>query len=482
MFKSIQWKIVLIYTLLILLAMQFFAVFVTQALERYYLNTYASSLESQGLLLANFLQRHLMAEEEGATLDRLVGEFSRYAGTSEILVLDAFGRVLSSSSPDSDVRGQRIIQEEITRALAGSRSEEIRLNPATRERVKYLALPVRSGEKTLGVVYLAGSLEPIYRTLREIQYIFLTGALLVICATVLLGVVLAKTIAGPIKEVTSTAARIAQGDFRQRLLVRSGDEIGHLSEMFNYLSGQLEATLRKEREFVANVSHELRTPLTTLKSYTETLLAGAMNEPGVCRSFLATMERETDRMVRLVKDLLTLTQHDYHQVRWQKQEQPLDELVREVVDELAPSYREGGRVISLSLPSRPLQAFFDRDKTKQVLLNIMQNAFQFTARDGRIDVSLAEAGDRVLISVRDNGIGLQPDETERIFERFYRVDKTRSRDLGGTGLGLSIAREIIEGHGGSIRIDSEPNRFTIVTVALPRTQCAKEEETNCGKA
>jgi len=480
MFKSIQWKIVFIYALLILLAMQFFAVFVTQALERYYLNTYAASLESQGLLLANFLQRHLVAEEEGAILDRLVGEFSRYAGTSEILVLDAFGRVLSSSRPESDVRGQRIIQEEITRALAGSRSEEVRLDPATGERVKYLALPVRSGEKTLGVVYLAGSLEPIYRTLREIQYIFLTGALLVICATVLLGFVLAKAIAGPIKEVTCRAARIARGDFGQRLRVRSGDEIGHLSEMFNYLSGQLEATLCKEREFVANVSHELRTPLTTLKSYTETLLAGAMHEPGICRSFLMTMERETDRMVRLVKDLLALTQHDYHQVSWQKQKQSLDGLVREVVDELTPSYRQDGRIVSVCLPASPVQAVFDRDKVKQVLLNVLQNAYQFTAPDGRIDISLAESGGQVAITVRDNGIGLQPEEAERIFERFYRVDKARSRDLGGTGLGLSIAREIVEGHGGSIRIDSEPNRFTMVTVVLPREPGTAGGEASCG--
>lgn len=477
MFRSIQWKIVLIYALLIILAMQFFAVFLTQALERYYLNTYSTSLASQGLLLANFLRRYLVTEEDGEALDRLVGEFSRYAGATEILVLDAFGRVLSSSRPESDVRGQRIIQEEITRALAGSRSEEIRLDPVTRERVKYLALPIRSGEKTLGVVYLAGSLEPIYQTLREILYIFLTGALLVISVTVLLGFFLAKTIAGPIKEVTSKAARIAHGDFGQLLLVRSADEIGQLSEMFNYLSQKLEATLRIQREFVANVSHELRTPLTTLKSYTETLLAGAMHQPGVCHSFLVTMEGETERMVRLVKDLLVLSQLDYLQVSWRKQRQPLDELVREVVSELKPGYEEQGRTVRTSLPPKPVPVFFDRDKIKQVLLNVMQNAFQYTARNGCIDVTLADGQDQAVITVRDNGIGIPLEDTERVFERFYRVDKARSRDLGGTGLGLSIAREIMEGHGGAIRMVSEPNLFTLVTIILPYCPGANGGET-----
>lgn len=588
MFKSVQWKIVFIYSLLILFAMQFFAVFLTQSLERYYVSTYSRNLESQGLLLANFLERYLTGGDDSHAIDALVLEYSRYAGTTDIMVLDAFGRVITSSSLEEGLQGQRIIQEEITRALTGSRSEEIRLDPETRERLKYLALPVRSGEKTLGVVYLIGSLEPIYATLREIQLIFLTGALLVIGVTVLLGFFLARTITGPIQEVTSKAAQIAHGDFRQRIDVRSQDEIGRLGEMFNYLSRQLDATLQeissekgkveailrhmtdgivalnregqvlhvnptahqllgisedenppaevlaqlvarvdlaallntgqqesreivlaphkrtilanyvpfhtqelseadffsgilivlhditKEREliriqqeFVANVSHELRTPLTTLKSYTETLLGGAMYQPDTCLSFLSTMEKETERMVRLVKDLLALSQLDYHQVAWSRTRQRLDELVAEVVHELRVKFQGDRRQVTVTLPEEPLYHCFDRDKMKQVLINVIQNAFKYTGQGGHITVSLKDTASAAVIGVDDDGIGIPFTDVDRVFDRFYRVDKARSRDYGGTGLGLSIAKEIVEAHGGTITLTSEPERGTDVRIVLP---------------
>lgn len=586
MFKSVQWKIVFIYSLLILFAMQLFAVYLTQSLERYYLNNYSRNLESQGLLLANFLERYLVSGDEGEAIDGLVLEYSRYAGTIDIMVLDSFGRVLSSSSLDHSMRGQRMFQQEITRALSGSRSEETRLDPETKERVKYLALPVQSGEKTLGVVYLMGSLEPIYATLREIQYLFLTGAILVIGITVLLGFILAKTITGPIQEVTTKAAQIAHGDFRQRIKVRSQDEIGRLGEMFNYLSRQLEATLReistekgkveailhhmtdgivaltrdgrvmhlnptarrllgiaegmepateqlaqlvagvdllallssgkqesrevslhaqkrsllvsyvpfhtqelaeasffgvlivlhdmtKERElirfqqeFVANVSHELRTPLTTLKSYTETLLSGAMYQPDVCLSFLSTMEKETERMVRLVKDLLVLSQLDYQQVAWRKRCQRLDEVVAEVMHELRVKFQQNRRV-NVSLPRDAVTLCFDRDKIKQVLINVIQNAYKYTSSGGQVAVSLERTDVDVIIRVLDDGIGIPLEEVQKVFERFYRVDKARSRDFGGTGLGLSIAREIVEAHNGSIVLHSDLDQGTEVVIRLP---------------
>jgi len=597
MLKSMQWKISAIYALLILFAMQFFLVFLTQSLEQYYLRTYSRNLEAQGLLLANFLERYLTGTDEFSAIDGLVLEYSRYAGITDIMVLDGFGRLISSSRAEAGLQGQRIIQEEITRALTGSRSGEIRLNPETGERVKHLALPVRSGEKTMGVVYLSGSLEPLYATLREIQFIFLTGAVLVIGVTVLLGFFLARSIAGPIQEVTAKAAQIAHGDFRQQIDVRSSDEIGRLGEMFNYLSRQLDATLQEmssekgkmeailrhmtdgimalsrdgkvvhlnptghrllelspgeepppavlsqllaqddlvvlltsgrqqsreiilaphkrtilasyvpfrtqelsdsdffsgvliilhdlskereliriQREFVANVSHELRTPLTILKSYTETLLGGAMNQPDTCLSFLGTMEKETERMVRLVQDLLVLSQLDYQQVAWRHLRQRLDELVLEVVNELQIEFQDDRRTMVVTLPETPLYYFFDRDKIKQVLLNVIQNAFKYTGQTGKITVLLEDIGSAVIIVVKDDGIGIPLADVDRVFQRFYRVDKARSRDFGGTGLGLAIAREIVEAHGGTITLTSQPEQGTEVRIKLPYPQVVRGGE------
>lgn len=596
MLKGVQWKIVFVYSLLIIFAMQFFSVFLSQSLERYYLNTYSANLESQGQLLANFLERHLVAEDEEAAVDSLVREYSRYAGTTEIMVLDAFGRVLSSSKGGEDLRGRRIVREETIRALTGSKSEVVRIDPQTQERLKYLALPVKSGDKTLGVVYLVGSLEPTYQVLREIQLIFLTGALLVIGITVVLGFVLARTITVPIKEVTEKAGQIARGDFKQRIEVRASDEIGSLGEMFNYLSCRLEETLREmslekdkveailnnmtdgivavsrsgdllhvnpaarrllrlpeeptakseglaqlwtgpeewrqiaesgrqesreivledkktvilahyvpfltpddpaeapyngvlivlqditrerelvrvQQEFVANVSHELRTPLTTIKSYTEALLSGALQQPELCVPFLRTVEKETERMVRLVKDLLVLSQLDFSQIRWHMELQSLDTLVQEVVGELKVKYDGAKKQVSVSLPEKPVLAVFDRDRLKQVLLNVLHNAYKYTQEDGKIKVSLHADSTGVHVVVSDNGIGIPREEQGRVFERFYRVDKTRSRESGGTGLGLSIARQIVEAHRGTISISGEPGVGTDVTITLPLPGDAQE--------
>ncbi|MCR3920969.1 MAG: cell wall metabolism sensor histidine kinase WalK [Firmicutes bacterium] len=606
MFKSIQWKLVLIYSLLILFAMQFFAVFLSQSLEDYYVNTYSKNLESQGLLLVNFLERYFDdsdGEDANNAIDDLVLEYSRYAGTTDIMVLDAFGRVISSSRQENQLRGQRIMQEEITRALMGNSSEAIRLDPETRERMKYLALPVFSGERQQGVVYVIGSLEPIYSTLREIQLIFLTGALMVIGITILLGFFLAKSITGPIQEVTSKAAQIAHGDFRQRITTHSEDEIGRLGDMFNYLSQQLDATLQEissekgkveailnhmtdgivalardgqvlhvnpkarrllglsageelsmdsltqlvsqidvaqllktgqqdshevviaapqqqiihanyvpfhtqdvaepdyfsgilivlhdvtqereliriQQEFVANVSHELRTPLTTLKSYTETLLDGAMLQPDTCLSFLTTMEKETERMVRLVRDLLSLSQLDYRQVGWHKENHYLDDVIKEVVNELKIKNKTDTRRVTVSLPVFPVTVYVDRDKIKQVLLNIMQNAHKFTEVDGHIAILLDQTDSDAIIQVIDDGMGIPAEDVERVFERFYRVDKTRSREYGGTGLGLSIAREIIAAHGGTISLVSEQDFGTTVTITVPLV-VLKEDGGTCASA
>ncbi|MBS3887374.1 MAG: HAMP domain-containing protein [Dethiobacter sp.] len=602
MFSSVQWKIASIYALLILFAMQFFVVFLTQSLEQYYLRTYARNLEAQGLLLANFLERYLTGTEESSAIDGLVLEYSRHAGITDIMVLDSFGRLVSSSRTEAGLEGQRIIQEEITRALTGSRSWEIRLNPETSERVKHLALPVRSGEKIIGVVYLSGSLEPLYATLREIQLIFLTGAVLVIGVTVLLGFFLARSITGPIQEVTAKAAQIAQGDFRQQIDVRSHDEIGRLGEMFNYLSRQLDATLlemssekgkmaailshmtegivalnrdgkvvhlnptghrllelspgeeppaalltqllaqvdlaallnngrqqsreiilpphkrtilasyvpfhtqeqtacdfssgvliilhdiskerelvRIQQEFVANVSHELRTPLTTLKSYTETLLGGAMYHADTCFSFLTTMEKETERMVRLVKDLLVLSQLDFQQVAWRRLRQRLDELVLEAVNELQIEFGADRPSMVVTLPERAIYHCFDRDKMKQVLLNVIQNAFKYTGQNGKVAVVLTDMGSAITILVQDDGIGIPLEDADRVFQRFYRVDKARSRDFGGTGLGLAIAREIVEAHGGTITLTSQPEQGTEVRISLPYSQAEGGRE-QCASA
>lgn len=228
------------------------------------------------------------------------------------------------------------------------------------------------------------------------------------------------------------------------------------------------------REFVANVSHELRTPLTSIKSYSETLLDGAGEDPELSQKFLGVINSETDRMTRIVKDLLQLSKLDNQQMQWRMEGISFVDLVKCIVERMqidAGVKRQKLECYVLGdIP--PIRA--DKDRIEQVIVNILSNSIKYTPEEGKIIVYIGKTYNEVYVKIADNGIGIPEKDLPRIFERFYRVDKARSRDMGGTGLGLAIAKEIIEAHSGSIAISSDTGKGTEVVVRLPSV--ATEEQ------
>ena len=226
-----------------------------------------------------------------------------------------------------------------------------------------------------------------------------------------------------------------------------------------------------QKDFVANVSHELNTPLTTIKSYTETMLdsEGVLEQEDLVKQFLTVIDSEADRMSRLVKDLLQLSRLESQRETWHKSVQNVITIVESVIQKnRINASNKNQQLNSLFDPAADLQAYVDPDKIEQVLLNILSNAIKYTEPGGRIDVDALRKGDFIYITVRDNGIGIAEKEMSRLFERFYRVDKARSRSMGsGTGLGLSIAKQIVEEHEGTISIESKEGKGTAVTIKLP---------------
>ena len=222
------------------------------------------------------------------------------------------------------------------------------------------------------------------------------------------------------------------------------------------------------KEFVANVSHELRTPLTNIKGYTETLIDAYDDIDSETRShFLSVIYNEADRMTRLVKDLLTLTKLDYE--RMEASDAPVD--LRDIAERVAASMeieaRKQGVTIHCDLPVEMPQVSGERDRLQQVVMNIVSNAVKYNQRGGSVTMRCDWQNGIVRLSVADTGLGIPKEDLPRIFERFYRVDKARSREKGGTGLGLAIAREIVEFHGGTITVDSQEGKGTTVVIALP---------------
>lgn len=225
---------------------------------------------------------------------------------------------------------------------------------------------------------------------------------------------------------------------------------------------------KMQMDFVANVSHELKTPLTTIKSYTETLIEGAIQDPEIAQSFLGIIDMEADRMNRLVKDLLQLSRLDHQQEKLVKKNCDLIKLIQSAVKKVELTANGKKQHLNCLFDGRSKQTIIaDKDRIEQVLLNVFSNAITYTQEGGRIDIDAIVADRKVTITVADNGIGIPKAELSRVFERFFRVDKARSREMGGTGLGLAISKQIVEEHDGMIKIESREGTGTTVFITLP---------------
>ena len=227
------------------------------------------------------------------------------------------------------------------------------------------------------------------------------------------------------------------------------------------------------REFVANVSHELRTPLTNVRGYAETLMSADDIDRDIQMRFLGVISSEADRMTRIVKDLLTLTRLDYNRMEMHMQRMDLRELGQKAAAAMEGQAKNQGLTLTCDLPAEMPAVTGDPERIQQVIINIITNAIKYNKPQGGIAITGGVEAEQVFLRVEDTGIGVPKADLERLFERFYRVDKARSRESGGTGLGLAIAKQIVETHGGRIGFDSEYGKGSIVTLYLPR---AKEDE------
>src|SRR5947209_1648635 len=246
----------------------------------------------------------------------------------------------------------------------------------------------------------------------------------------------------------------------------AADEVGVVMVLHDIT--ELRRLEQVRTEFVANVSHELRTPLTAIHGYLETLLAGALEERENARRFLEIVFRHTERLGRLLDDLTDLSNIELVRVLLNLPPTRLDEVVDSVLAIIALRAEAGGVTLTADMAAGtpPVQA--DRDRLVQILINLVDNAVKYTPRGGRVTVHARPTeGGRVVITVEDTGAGIPAADLPRITERFYRVDKARSRELGGTGLGLAIVKHLVAAHGGQLEIESEVERGTIVRVTLP---------------
>ncbi len=276
---------------------------------------------------------------------------------------------------------------------------------------------------------------------------------------------LARGMTQPLRDMAQAARRMETGDYSTRVYTRSRDEVGQLAEAFNTMSGELEDVERLRRDLVANVSHELKTPITAIRAHLENLLDGVERpDPET----LQVMLTQSERLGRLVDQLLDLSRLESGDVPLDREPVELAPLVTQVLSEIDVARPDRGVAVSSVIPDDLPPAMADRERVHQVLFNLIDNAVRYTPPGGAVTVTAHRLNGSVEVEVHDNGVGIPAEHLPRLFERFYRVDTSRSRaDDGGTGIGLAIARSVVEAHGGHIHADSEPGEGSTFTFELP---------------
>ncbi|MCL2500447.1 MAG: cell wall metabolism sensor histidine kinase WalK [Defluviitaleaceae bacterium] len=288
---------------------------------------------------------------------------------------------------------------------------------------------------------------------------------------------LADTLTRPIVAMSRHARAVAGGDLTKQIPVHSGDEIGVLANSVNFMTNEISQHLEQQKkqdemrkEFVANVSHELRTPLTSIRTYTETLIDGALEDPKTAMAFLEIIDEEARRMSTLVTDLLELSRLDNKQASLELDIVDLLGLIRISIRQCQVLAEQTNQVIQLAGTEDACFILANAPRINQVISNILSNSIKYSPKGSTIHVSVESDENRHQVSIRDEGMGVPEEDLSRIFDRFYRVDKARSRALGGTGLGLAIAKEIMEAHGGTIHAASTPGIGTTMVLRFKREE------------
>ncbi len=386
--------------------------------------------------------------------------FIRAIGTrpTPVLIVDPFG---------SPVFGKLPVPPTVGRTLAGYPDS------GTVAGYEYFGLPIIREQQIVGAIYLSRSVDGgglAGASASAVDFVSRYWWQLLLAGMVAAGIALAlarylaRGLTQPLRDMAQAAQRMAEGDYPQRVEPKSRDEVGRLAEAFNRMAGELEGLERLRRELVANVSHELKTPISALRAHLENLMDG-VEQPNP--AVLQVMLEQAERLSRLVEQLLDLSRLESGDVPLSLEPVDLRTLVDGVAREVRVARPDLETEVLNDVPADLPPIPGDRERLHQVLFNLLDNAVRFTPAEGRVSVRAIRKGGMCEVEVQDTGPGIPEEHLGLVFERFYRVDPSRSRGDGGTGIGLAIARSIVEAHGGRIWAERAPDGGAAMRFVVP---------------
>ena len=420
-----------------------------------------SAMQSQNLVITSSLSALDSLSEESAAQ---VMELLDVTPATRVLVTDPAGLILYDSDREDSAAGRYAMLREVAAALGGRSAFYCSYEGGAF--TSSSAMPVVSGSELLGAVYLyeydaeqGEIILGLQRTILNISAVVGTAGILVIY-------LISATLTGRIKRLASAVGIVSSGDYSYRVKVRGRDELSRLSEEFNTLTGCLENTEEIRRRFVSDASHELRTPLAAIRLLSDSITQSENMDIDTMREFATDIGSEAERLQRITEKLMSLTKLDAGACTQPEASADMKAVAERTLHLLAPLAETQSVQLITSLQENCLVCA-SPDDLYQIIFNLVENAIKYNVPGGRVILSLRPSDPDVILTVSDTGIGIPEADISHIFDRFYRVDKARSRASGGSGLGLAIVHDAVIANGGHIEVAAREGGGTVFTVVFP---------------
>ncbi len=441
------------------------------------------SLNDKNMIqLRETIKKHTLASSlilsKQGTKTSSIEKMTRQLGQTlnlRVTVISSDGKVFADSEIDNtglSKMDNHLVRPEIQAAIKNGEGWSQRFSATLKKDIMYYAVPSKF-DGFNGFIRLAIPVEKVNLIAHNTEMFLWFSLLIAFIVSLLAALIAFNLISKPIRELAQKANQIAAGDFSTKLVVNKKDEVGELANSLNIMSENIRNTiteLRKlemiRKDFVANVSHELRTPISNIKGYAETLLDGAIDDTKHAKDFIKIIYEESDRLAYLINDILDLSKTESDTFKLSLKQNNLFEIVNESIKKLEKEASNKSISIKNEL-KRDMCAISDKGLLTQVFINLIHNAIKYSHDNSDIIVSSSTTNNFIKIEVKDFGIGIPEQDLSRIFERFYRVDKARSKDLGGTGLGLAIVKHTVQAHGGDVFVKSIEGQGSTFGFTIP---------------
>ncbi|MDU5372334.1 sensor histidine kinase [Anaerococcus vaginalis] len=464
-FNSIIFSIMKIIMIFVTLVVVGFEIFSYRSITNYYESALVGAMLNQAkynqVLYSNYLSRYDLSEI-------VIGDKNSFYRNNvrQVQILDNSSNVLFDSLGSSKI-GTKIKSTDVINANKGEYSYQKIINKKTGEEVIALSYPLSDNQKQIGIIRLISSTAKVKENVNNQMIIFLFFGFTIFLFALVVSFYASKRWIVPIKNLTKVGEKLAQGDFKVKASEDGKNEISELGQTLNYMSENIVKREDMKNEFISSVSHELRTPLTSIKGWAITLQAKEIQKnEDMLNQGLTIIENEGERLSLMVEDLLNFSRLSSTSFQYEKEDLNIVEIAKEVYQQLYPRSLNEKINFDFKTAYEEIIVNCDKNRMKEVFINIIDNAMKFTPKDGHIDIFISKEDENVNIEVKDDGEGIKEDEISFVSSKFFKGSSSKSQ----TGLGLSICEEIVKAHDGKLVIKSKYTVGTSVIVVLPRAK------------